>query len=145
MEPDGSLPCSQEPAIGPYPDPDVSIPHFPTLFPWDPFYIFPSTPVFPEWSFPFRFSNQNTICISHLSNACYKPCSFHPPWYDHLNIIWWNVQVMKLHIMRFSLSSCYLLSLRSKYSPQLTFLKQLLSTFFHWWERLHFTTKQNNK
>jgi hypothetical protein len=33
MEPEGSLPCSQQPAIGPHPEPDASSPHFPTLFP----------------------------------------------------------------------------------------------------------------
>jgi hypothetical protein len=33
MEPEGSLPCSQEPAIGPYPKPDESSPQLPTLFP----------------------------------------------------------------------------------------------------------------
>jgi len=27
MEPEGSLPCSQQPAIFPYPEPDESIPH----------------------------------------------------------------------------------------------------------------------
>jgi hypothetical protein len=29
----------------------------------------------------------------------------HPPWLDHLNNIWWSVQVMKLLIMRSSLAS----------------------------------------
>jgi hypothetical protein len=29
MEPKGSLPCSQEPAIGPYPEPDASSSHLP--------------------------------------------------------------------------------------------------------------------
>jgi hypothetical protein len=33
MEPDGSLPCSQQPATGPYPEPDASTPHLTTLFP----------------------------------------------------------------------------------------------------------------
>jgi hypothetical protein len=33
MEPDGSLPCLQEPAIGPYPEPDAYSPHLPNLFP----------------------------------------------------------------------------------------------------------------
>jgi hypothetical protein len=33
MEPEGSLQCSPDPAIGPYPEPDKSGPHRPTLFP----------------------------------------------------------------------------------------------------------------
>jgi len=37
MEPKVSLSCSQEPAIGPYPESDVPSPHLPTLFTQDPF------------------------------------------------------------------------------------------------------------
>jgi hypothetical protein len=32
MQLKGSLPCSQQPATGPYPKPDASNPHLPTLF-----------------------------------------------------------------------------------------------------------------
>jgi hypothetical protein len=32
MEPEGSLQCSQESAIGPYPEPDESSPYCATLF-----------------------------------------------------------------------------------------------------------------
>jgi hypothetical protein len=31
MEPEGSLPYSQEPSTGPYPEPDQSNPYHPTL------------------------------------------------------------------------------------------------------------------
>jgi len=33
MEPEISLPCSEEPATCPYPEPDTSNPHLRTLFP----------------------------------------------------------------------------------------------------------------
>jgi len=37
MEPEGSLKCSQETAIGTYPEPDESSPQFLILFLQDPF------------------------------------------------------------------------------------------------------------
>jgi hypothetical protein len=37
MEPEGSLSFSQEPSIGPYPEPDQSSPYHPILSLYDPF------------------------------------------------------------------------------------------------------------
>jgi hypothetical protein len=37
MEPEGSLPCSQQAATGTYPEQNASSPHVPTVFPKDPF------------------------------------------------------------------------------------------------------------
>jgi hypothetical protein len=41
MEPEGSVPCSQDPQKGPYPDQDESSPHLSMVFPKDPFYYYP--------------------------------------------------------------------------------------------------------
>jgi hypothetical protein len=37
MEPEGSLSCTQQPATGPYPEPDESSPHFPQHISLRPF------------------------------------------------------------------------------------------------------------
>jgi len=36
--------------------------------------MFPSTSRSSAWPLPFRFSNHNFVCSSHLSHACYMPC-----------------------------------------------------------------------
>jgi len=57
----------------------------------------PSTPRSSTWSCTFTFFNQNAVCIHH-HNAHYMPHPSHPPYFDHSNNIWWNVQVTKLLI-----------------------------------------------
>jgi len=48
-------------------------PYFPTIH---SNIILPSMPRSYKWSLSFRFSNQNTVCISQLSHVCYMPTPF---------------------------------------------------------------------
>jgi len=65
MEPEGSLPRSQQLDTGPYPELDWIQPmpsqHSPLT---SIFNLFPSTRRSSEWFPSFRFSNQNSVCIS---------------------------------------------------------------------------------
>jgi len=38
--------------------------------------VIPSTPKSSEWSLPFGYSDQNFVCIYHLSHPCYIPSPF---------------------------------------------------------------------
>jgi len=58
------------------------------------------TPRSCKWSFLFRFSKQNIVCMYLRFHACYMPRQSHPPWYDHPNNTWWNMQVLMPLIMQ---------------------------------------------
>jgi hypothetical protein len=63
----GSLPWSQDPATGTYPEPGDSSPHPPPYFPEiHSNIIFPSTARSSELAVTFRLSDENFTCISHL-------------------------------------------------------------------------------
>jgi len=71
MEPEGSLTCSQDPAISAYPNSDSSRPHLPSYFPEVHSIITsPSTPRSFERSLPFRLSDQNFVWICSKLKMC---------------------------------------------------------------------------
>jgi hypothetical protein len=77
MVPEGSLPCSQEPATGTYSEPDESSPHIPTLFPCDPFKCYPTiyTLVFQVVSSVQVY--QTNIFMVFSSLPMYATCAAH--------------------------------------------------------------------
>jgi hypothetical protein len=67
-------------------------------------------------------------CISQLSHAYYMFHQSHTPCYERPNNIRRRVQIVMLFLMQHFLPSCYILSLRFKYSPQRTTRFQTLSS-----------------
>jgi hypothetical protein len=112
---EGSLSCSQEPSIGPYPKPDRSSPHHP--IPLSSILIL-STHLhlgLPSGLFPSGFPINVPYIFLFSPHSCYMPCPSHPPWLDHCHFVWRKVQVMKLLIMQFSLFTityCFYLLMR---------------------------------
>jgi hypothetical protein len=72
-------------------------------------------------------------------NASYMPHPSHPPWLGHTG---WSIQIMKLHIIRFSPTSCYFIRLRSKYFSQNPVLRDLQCIYFCQSEEPNFTHTQ---
>lgn len=112
-----SLPCSQEPASGPYPEPDESNPYHPIL----------------RLGLPSDFYRSGFPAKSSL-NFTYPPCVLHACpsrslSRDHSNYVRRRLQVMKLLVMTFSPTSYHFFRLLSKYSPQHSVLKYPLFIF----------------
>jgi hypothetical protein len=77
--PERSVPCSQEPATGPYLNYMNPIHSPKSYFPKIHFNIIrPSAPSFSESSLHFGLLNQNFVRISLLPYACYMPLPSHP-------------------------------------------------------------------
>jgi hypothetical protein len=105
MEPKGSLPCSQDPSTGPYPEPDQEIHDLPTYICKIHSNVILSTmPTSFELTLPFMFHvTRSKFRTQFLFPQCVlMPRPSQSPWLDHPNNIWWSVQVLKFLIMQSS-------------------------------------------
>jgi hypothetical protein len=114
MESEGSLPCPQQPCTVLYLDQMHPVHNFPPCFPKiHSNIILPSTPRSSEFSsLLLRFSNQNTVYISHLTHACYTPA--HLIFLDLITLIIFS----EASLCSLYPASCHFLPRRSEYSSQ---------------------------
>jgi hypothetical protein len=82
---------------------------------------------------------------SSPSHACYMSYLSYSPSFHHSNYTGRRVQVMKLLIMQFSLTSRQFISFRSKYSRQDPDLKHPHSLFLPLGQRSSYASKQNHR
>lgn len=100
MKSEGSLLCSHEPITSPYPEPDKSSPHSPSLLYQYPCYVCLGLL---QVSFSFRLFNQNFECIYSVPHMLHV---FQSPSFDHLN----NIRLRVKIITMFHPSSCQFIS-----------------------------------
>ena len=116
------------PATCPNPQPDQSIPCPSTHFLKVHLnIILPSVPGSSKWSLSLRFPHQNPVYTFPLPQYMLHALPILSFLIDHLNDIWWGVEIVKLLVMWFSPLSYCLDPLRPKYSlqhPQRMFLPQ---------------------
>lgn len=107
MEPNCSLPCSQQHVMGPHASQTDPVCSVTTCFFRIHFSItFPSTPRSPKWSVTFVLSPQD---YTRLPYACYTTAPSHAPWFDYSNFNWWWVQIKDLFsVLSYSCPSIFL-------------------------------------
>jgi len=84
MEPESSLPLTQQPSTAPYPEPHQSSPRH--SFSVKVYFnnILPHKHRSYKWSLSFRFPHQHSLFTSPLSRTFRLPRSTHSSWFDQI-------------------------------------------------------------
>ena len=91
-----------------------------------------------KWLIFFRFTHQNSLCMSLLFQRCHKYRPSNTPWHNHLNNIWWKVCHDAPHYVLFP-ASVFFLPLMLKCPPQRLILEYSQPILFPCYERPRFT------
>lgn len=67
-----------------------------------------------KWSSSFRFPQQNPASISFLSHTCYRSYPSHSSWFEHMNNIWWHVEIFLSTTFLITFMQCSSLNVRDK-------------------------------
>ena len=121
MEPEGSLPRSQQLAFCPFPEPDSSSTRS-KLFQIHSNIILSSIHNCSKWCIFCRFPHHETVHIS--SSLMRAACPTQPPWIDFPNKISWAVQIVTLLMTQFHSGSFSFLPLKPKNLPQRPILEK---------------------
>jgi hypothetical protein len=73
---------------------------------------------------PRRIHNIECHGLSHLFHECYMPRPSHPPWFYHLNNIYWSLQITKLLTVQSTPGSNAMRTVTSATLPRRRFLKR---------------------
>jgi len=127
MEPEVSLPYTQEPFPCPYPEPDQSSPWAASHFLNIHFnIILPFTSGSYRFSLSLGFPHQKPRMLLSSSRTCYVSRPSHSSWVDHSHNIWWAIQRIN---QGFELYFCvfYFWGLKKRYESSGTIFYLMLS------------------
>jgi hypothetical protein len=139
MEPQCSLPCSQEPCT--FALSWAKCIQSTTLHPISVRSILILLSHLHSALFPS--GSQQKYIISHISHTCYMSRPPHSPRFDRPSNIWWRLSFMKLLIVQSSPAARHFLPLRSKYSPQHSVRRHRQAVFFLYCDRPKSTDYSN--